>query len=400
MPVASLLRKGLRFARDHVKRQSETLRCSGLYRESDNTDPAVHLKEAIGWLIRAQDSGPDRGISYGVPFGQDFLGSYPETTGYIIPTFLKLSSLNPSLVTRATEAGNWEVDIQLPSGAVMGGSYTTQNPSPALFNTGMVLLGLSDLYLKTRQQKFLDAACRAADWMISVQEPDGNWIKGNSAFANPSATVYNVKAAWGLCEAGAAGAGSAAVEAAIRNAEYCLSQQRDNGWFANCCLDDPSRPLLHTIAYSMQGLVGIAKITDRSDFVAGAARCADALMSVMDDRGFLPGRFDASWRGTVSWCCLTGSAQTSLVWSELYRLTGKTVYRDAAHLVNLYLMRHHDIHNKDPRLRGGVPGSWPPGGDYGRFKILNWATNFFAEALWAEITSKESSTPTVANRAG
>jgi hypothetical protein len=44
-------------------------------------------------------------------------------------------------------------------------------------------------------------------------------------------------------------------------------------------------------------------------------------------------------------------------------------------------MRHHDIDNPDPRLRGGVPGSWPVWGDYGPFKILNWATNFFAEAL-------------------
>ena len=77
------------------------------------------------------------------------------------------------------------------------------------------------------------------------------------------------------------------------------------------------------------------------------------------------------------------------MWSHLYRLTRKKVYRDAAHLVNLYLIRHHDIRNRDLRLRGGVPGSWPTSGDYGRFRILNWATNFFAEALWAEAASKE-----------
>jgi len=50
------------------------------------------------------------------------------------------------------------------------------------------------------------------------------------------------------------------------------------------------------------------------------------------------------------------------------------------------LMRHHDIDNDDLRLRGGVPGSWPVWGDYGRLMILNWATNFFAEALLAEQT--------------
>jgi hypothetical protein len=386
MPVASLLRKGLRFAKYHAERQSERLRYGGLYRGTDDTNIAVHLAEALDWLMRAQDVGTDRGISYGVPFGQDFLGSYPETTGYIIPTFLALSTQNRSLAARAVEAGDWEIQVQLPSGAVMGGIYSSQNPTPALFNTGMVLLGWSALYRETGQPRFLEAARRAAEWMISVQEPDGNWVKGNSEFANRAATVYNVKAAWGLCAAGAAGVGSRAQEAAVRNAEYCLRQQLHNGWFDNCCLDDPSQPLLHTIAYAMQGLIGIGEITARSDFIEAAARCADALVNVMDDRGFLPGRLDASYKGTVSWCCLTGSAQTSLVWSHLHRLTRKAVYRDAAHLANLYLMRHHDIRNPDLRLRGGVSGSWPTSGDYGRFRILNWATNFFVEALWAEQT--------------
>ena len=151
-------------------------------------------------------------------------------------------------------------------------------------------------------QRFLDAARRAGDWMISLQEPDGNWIQGNSEFANPGATVYNVKAAWGLCEASAAGIDLRAREAAIRNAEYCLGQQHLNGWFANCSLDDPARPLLHTIAYAMQGLIGIGEITGRFDFIEGAARCADALLIVMDEIGFLPGRpglLFSGYRGLV-----------------------------------------------------------------------------------------------------
>jgi hypothetical protein len=48
---------------------------------------------------------------------------------------------------------------------------------------------------------------------------------------------------------------------------------------------------------------------------------------------------------------------------------------------NRYLMRRHDIDNPDPRIRGGVPGSWPVWENYGRLKVLNWATNFFVESL-------------------
>jgi len=101
----------------------------------------------------------------------------------------------------------------------------------------------------------------------------------------------------------------------------------------------------------------------------------------MGKDGFIPGCVGADFKGAVDWCCLTGTAQTAIVWGRLFQLTGVPAYRDAMERANLFLMRHHDIDNPDSRLRGGVPGSWPVWGDYGPFKILNWATNFFAEAL-------------------
>ena len=104
----------------------------------------------------------------------------------------------------------------------------------------------------------------------------------------------------------------------------------------------------------------------------------------MDDDGFIPGRIGPDFKGTVNWCCLTGTAQTAIVWGRLYQLTGNSRYRDAMHRANVYLMRRHDISNEDPRLRGGVPGAWPVWGDYGRLMVLNWATNFFVEALLLE----------------
>ena len=49
------------------------------------------LDEAAQWLARTQDAGSDRGISYGADIGGPFLESYPETTGYIIPTLIELA---------------------------------------------------------------------------------------------------------------------------------------------------------------------------------------------------------------------------------------------------------------------------------------------------------------------
>lgn len=344
-----------------------------------------HLDEAIEWLKRAQDAGTDRGVPHSVFFGNDFAPSYPETTGYICQTFIEQEGLtgDANLLDRAIAMGDWEIDIQLPDGAVMGGTYNTE-PTPAVFNTGMVLLGWSALIHRTGEERFRNAARRAADWLVSIQEPNGTWIRGHSQYAAAGMTLYNVKAAWGLCEAGYALGDERYIAAAVRNGEFCLSHQRANGWFPDCCLSDPLAPLLHTLAYSMQGLLGIGRLTGRDDLVAGARRLADAEIRVMQPDGFIPGRQREDLSAAVDWCCLTGSAQTSIVWSDLFRLTGDDSYRTAAHRVNRYLLARHDIRNPDPRLRGGLPGSWPVWGDYGRLSILNWATKFLVDALSRE----------------
>jgi hypothetical protein len=391
-PTLNLVRKVYRKLTQKRQRERERRELGPFYSpDSSNLDRSRHLFEAIEWLKRAQDAGPDRGVSYGVRFGQDFDVSYPETTGYICQTFVEQEQLtgNPELLQRAIDMGDWEIAIQLPEGAVMGGT-SNRNPTPAVFNTGMVLLGWNALIRRTGEDRFKQAARRAGNWLLSVQERDGNWIRGNSRFADPDATLYNVKAAWGLCETGTALGDERFVQAAIKNAEFCVSRQQSNGWFPNCCLSDRLRPLLHTVAYTMQGLVGIGKLTNHKDYIVAARKTADAEAHIMGPDGFIPGRQDSKFRGTVEWCCLTGSAQTSIVWSELFLLTGEEKYREAVKRVNHYLMAHHDIQNSNPRLRGGVPGSWPVWGDYQRLAIVNWATKFFVDALSLEnrISSK------------
>ena len=371
-----------RFRRERRQR----VRLAPLYApDADDLDLTRHVHETIGWLKRAQDAGKDRGVSYGVFFGEDFDVSYPETTGYICSTFLEQNLLtgDEEFLRRAIEMGDWEIAIQLPEGAVMGGKFNTM-PTPAVFNTGMVLLGWSALISRTGEQRFRSAAARAAEWLLSVQEADGRWVRGNSRYADPGGTLYNVMAAWGLCETGVALGEDRYIKAAIRNGEYCLSRQHQNGWLPDCCLSNVKEPLLHTLAYSMQGLLGIGRLTGREDLIAGAQKLADAELRIMSFDGFLPGRQRQDFSAASSWCCLTGSAQTSAVWSQLYLRTRDHKYRSGVEVVNRYLMARHDIRNSDPRLRGGLAGSWPVWGGYGRLQILNWATKFLLDALTLE----------------
>jgi hypothetical protein len=374
------------------RERREKIRLAPLYApDADDLDVMRHIRGTIDWLKRAQDAGTDRGVSYGVFFGRDFDVSYPETTGYICSSFVEQERLtgDAQLLKRAVEMGDWEIAVQLSGGAVMGGKFNAA-PTPAVFNTGMVLLGWSALIVRTGEERFRAAATRASDWLVSVQEPDGRWVRGNSKYANPGGTLYNVMAAWGLCEAGVALGEQRYVEAAIRNAEYCLSRQHSNGWLPDCCLSNVKEPLLHTLAYSMQGLLGIGRLTRRDDLIAGAQKLADAELRIMSSDGFLPGTQRDDFTAAVDWCCVTGSAQTSAVWSQLYLLTHDQKYRSAVETINRYLMARHDIRNADLRLRGGVPGSWPVWGGYGRLQILNWATKFLLDALTLEEVTRDA----------
>ena len=38
-----------------------------------------------------------------------------------------------------------------------------------------------------------------AEWLLAVQEPNGRWVRGNSKYADPGGTLYNVMARLGFC---------------------------------------------------------------------------------------------------------------------------------------------------------------------------------------------------------
>jgi hypothetical protein len=43
--------------------------------------------------------------------------------------------------------------------------------------------------------------------------------------------------------------------AGLRQVDWALTKQKANGWFADCCLDDPIHPLTHTIGYALRGIL-------------------------------------------------------------------------------------------------------------------------------------------------
>lgn len=359
--------------------------------------PAGHdpLASAIEWICCAQDATGDGGVarSYSIAYSPGYarrgwIPSYPETTGYIIPTMFDYArrSGRQDLFARATRMAEWESTIQLPTGAVMGGTVDAARPTPAVFNTGQVLFGWIRAFEETRQARFLESARRAGDFLVAAQDPDGAWRKHLTDFASGAMAsyTYNTRSAWGLLALGDAAGHLPYRAAAIRNVEYALTQQLPNGWLQNNCLSDASRPLVHTIAYALRGILEVGLATGECRFVEAAQRGADALLRQQRSDGSLAGRYTRDWEPAAAYSCVTGNAQMGLVWGRLYQATGDARYLDGLVQANRFVESVQWAGTGDPGLDGGISGSHPLHGQYGRFEVLNWAVKFFADALMLE----------------
>jgi hypothetical protein len=387
--MGDMLRKLLWTFYPREKIVREELRREKRSRDTSAFEDEWHLKETTAWLCRAHDSTPDGGVarSYKAsrylghgPYG--WQSSYPETTGYIIPTMLALSAFyeRVALSERAFRMAAWEEEIQLGGGAVMG-SVVTAPPSPAVFNTGQVIFGWLAAFKESGRQGYLDAALRAGDYLVSVQAEDGSWDNGDSRFALKGATTYNVRVAWALIELGQAVGKTNYLDSARRFIELALRRQRPNGWFMQNCLNDPERPLLHTIVYATRGLLESGICLNDQRYVESALKTLDALLSCQRPDGGIPGRLASDWSPQAEWDCVTGDAQAAVVWLRAHSITGKLEYKDAARKAIEFVKRTQNLEHPNSGIRGGVKGSFPFDGPYGQCEMLNWAAKFFCDAL-------------------
>jgi hypothetical protein len=341
----------------------------------------------MGWLCRAQDNSlsHDGGVARHYSLVSGWSTSYPETTGYIVPTMLEYArkTKDASCRERAIRMLDWLVSIQLDDGAFHGGTIDATPRVAVTFNTGQILLGLAR---GTREfgDKYREPMRRAADWLVKTQDSDGCWRRFLSPYAAPGEKVYDTHVAWGLLEAAAADQNPGYSEAALANVHWALKYQKDNGWFDKCCLEDTSRPLTHTIGYVFRGILEAYLFTRVSALLSACRKTADGLLQALNwHNGLLPGRLYPDWKGAVNWSCLTGSVQIAYCWLSMYQLTGKIRYRDAGFLANSFVRRTMMV-SGPPETRGAVKGSFPVYGDYGKYEFLNWAAKFLVDSHMLE----------------
>ncbi len=361
---------------------SRAIRRAVLPPRGTSIEPDRNLTAAYRWLCSAQDATSDGGVAGVYNLVKGWGASYPETTGYIIPTFLHYAETfnEPEARHRAIRMADWESDVQMGCGAVRSGMLDVK-VGPAVFNTGQVLFGWVSAYGATGDERYSRSAAAASKWLVDVQSEDGAWRKNLSVLTSSSVQTYNARAAWGLALAGHEFNEPRWLHAAMKNCEWVVGQQKENGWFASNAFSDNEHPLLHTIGYVLEGLLGVGELLHRENYVAAVVRGVEPLIGLYERTGRLKGRYDSAWRSTVSWRCLTGEAQVALVLLRLSRVTGDTRYARTGRAIVEDVARLQDLDTSHTESYGAISGSYPIWGGYGPFNYLNWAAKFFMDAL-------------------
>ncbi len=342
-----------------------------------------HIVACIDWLCRAQEQRKgqpdDGGVSAGWSFEDGWLPSYPETSGYIVETFLTAAEYidRPDLMKRAHQIIDWELSLQNDNGSFPG-HFGEAGSCPVIFNTGQIIHGLVAGYERMGRSECLESAIRAGHWMVEQQDGDGCFRR---SVHNGVPHTYNTRAVWGMLRAGLIAGDQLLISAARRNLEWALTQQNEQGWYDNNAFELGKMPFTHTIAYAVRGLLECGILLESEQFIQSAVKAGKAMAKIQRPDGWLAGTYDEKWRPCAGYCCLTGLAQTSLNWSRMIQSCGESGLQSNVDIALEFLKRNHHIKGDGDVDDGGVAGSTPIWGRYSMFEFPNWAAKFFADAL-------------------
>lgn len=283
-----------------------------------------HLEAAVRWIDRAQDVTDNGGITGRYSLTRGWNSSYPETTGYLIPTLLdpEETQLTFLVESQAGAALDFLLRVQLSTGAFPGGGIAENRTEPSVFSTGQVIRGLLEWHRRKEDEAALEAALTAGRWMASVQDPDGAWRRHiyedvpTSHMAFPTGHRASLGHRTGDLE----------ILMSARNHLLWVWDQRNDetGRFGASGFTPEDhrrrRAVTHTMAYTLLDFLHASRVLEIDEGIDAARRPADRVLHRREASGWPPGVSNHRWVGEADYACLTRNVQMALIWLELYRL--------------------------------------------------------------------------------
>jgi uncharacterized protein YyaL (SSP411 family) len=303
--------------------------------------------------------------------------AYPETTGYIIETFLDYYEKTGEqwLLDYAIEAAEWLCTLQKENGALPGG--LGENGEESVFNTGMMLFGLNRAYLATNKVIFKNTIEKAVCWLMSILENDFSWKKG--AYTKNYVPTYYTRVVWAVLESNKILQNADIQENMIKALAFYKEFVNVNHSIKNWAFEPQKPAYTHTIAYAQRGFLECGNLLNDQESIQIAKNIALKISELFEKDGKIAGSYDECWTPDHNYICLTGNAQLSLNAARLFEVTQDDFYFLLAKKI------FKTVENAPSRLplkgyRGGIAGSYPAWGDYRKMSYPNWAAKFWLDA--------------------
>ena len=339
------------------------------------------IKLALEWFKESLNENGGSSAGYDL-VKKVFLPSYPETTGYWIKTLIRLKKQRSKIFYSVFQDDkifedliSWLLSIQKNDGSFPGSYGDFKNQPSIIFNNGQILLGLIDYYLDKNDEILLKKIINCADWLVNMQESDGSWKKNTNVQYSS-----NTRTALALLQLSKITSDKKYQDASNMNIKYSLNLQNRYGIFEKNGFDNLNSYYTHTIAYSIRGLLECAIIQENKNWIAHAKQGFDALLSSIENDGFLSAKIKDEATPMSDYVCLVGNCQLSIVGFKLFNIFHKERFLNYSNLL-LDFVRRTQIISGDNNINGGILGSWPINGHYNSFRIPNWAGKFYIDAL-------------------
>ncbi len=197
---------------------------------------------------------------------------YSEITGYLITMMCYLweRTRNEIFIERAKSAAEWLLkSMQEPNGAIRciypldKSQFDFKKDQIYAFDNGIVLNGFVNLYRVCEKEKYLTAAVRTAEWLVShAQKPSGgfyplyqmdeeSFLESDNEWSTSSGS-YHVKVSTGLLNLYDVTGKKRYLDSAIKACNYACSRQKKSGRFPSYSKFDGTNA--HPLCYTAEGL--------------------------------------------------------------------------------------------------------------------------------------------------
>ena len=276
------------------------------------TETNKNIELAKSWLLNSgiQNLEGEHKGSFNSWFDigkKEYPYAYSEITGYGITTLLYLYSIKKEyiLLERAKLAADWLISKAIHnSGGILCryfykraefmGSF--ENEDIFLFDSGIVLNGMANLYEITREEKYIEYSKKLADFMIKMQKSDGSFyaiydaknqrLMDDGKKWSTQSGAYHNKLAIGLLKLYDLTRDEKYKESAIKVCNYSLVFIKEDGRVVTFSRTGDS--LFHPHCYAAEGLYVTGRYLKNEKYLEHSKKATQYLFNIQKLGGGIP----------------------------------------------------------------------------------------------------------------